>query len=214
MPLVKPTLKPALWLYFLLFFSSIFGAMLTKHGPAAIATVELIDSMLVIGWAGICFNSIRAALVRKSELRWYAVAGGAAVGTFAVAHILMTSLSRAFGLPMVEVTRFFPGGGLQAGLTVLFFCIQPALIEELAFRGVIFSALCSALRPRDAAIVSAVLFAILHLSIVSFPHLFVMGVILAWLRIRAGTLYPGMLLHLVHNVICVAWEWRENVLAG
>jgi membrane protease YdiL (CAAX protease family) len=50
---------------------------------------------------------------------------------------------------------------------------------------------------------------ILHLAIPSFPHLFVMGVALGWLRVHTGSLYPGMLLHFCHNLICVGWEyWR------
>ena len=97
---------------------------------------------------------------------------------------------------------------------VLTICVQPAIFEELAFRGAIMSALGKFLSSTEVVFVSSAMFAILHLSIPSLPHLFLMGVALAYLRQWCGSLYPGMLLHFCHNFLVVlserygsAWPW-------
>ncbi len=86
------------------------------------------------------------------------------------------------------------------------------MIEELAFRGIIFGALRRVLEPMEAVLVSALMFMILHLAIASFPHLFAIGLLLGWLRMHTGSMYPGMLLHFLHNFLVVLsergpWPW-------
>lgn len=89
--------------------------------------------------------------------------------------------------------------------------IAPALCEELFFRGF----LQTSLRQRYSAIVSiltsAILFGLFH--IIVRDQLFLermipstlMGIILGILLERSGSLYPGMLLHALHNglLICL-----------
>ena len=83
------------------------------------------------------------------------------------------------------------------------------MVEELAFRGFIQSSLMRVLGTYESVFVSALMFGILHLSIPSMPHLFLIGVVLGWLRVRTGSLYPGMLMHLTHNLLVVLAERWE-----
>ena len=98
------------------------------------------------------------------------------------------------------------GAGYGWGTVILVFCIQPAVIEELAFRGVILGSLRRVLGRRDAVIVSALMFMVLHLSVLSFPHLLLIGLVLGYLRIRSGSLYPCMVLHFTHNFMAIMAE--------
>jgi len=86
-----------------------------------------------------------------------------------------------------------------------------AVFEELAFRGVILSALEPVIGNGEALLVSAMMFAILHLAIPSIPHLFIMGVALAWLKQRSGSLYPGMVLHFSHNFLVLLTEQHRSL---
>lgn len=88
--------------------------------------------------------------------------------------------------------------------------MQPAVVEELAFRGVIQGALGRVLRMGEAVAVAALMFMILHLMPLSFPHLFLIGLAAGWLRARSGSLYPPMLLHFLHNGLVVASEWWQG----
>jgi membrane protease YdiL (CAAX protease family) len=91
--------------------------------------------------------------------------------------------------------------------------VQPAIFEELAFRGVILAGVQHVLSPMESVVVSALMFMIIHLAVPSFPHLFVLGLALGWLRVHTGSLYPGMLLHFTHNLLCIVFEvWRPSLL--
>jgi membrane protease YdiL (CAAX protease family) len=89
---------------------------------------------------------------------------------------------------------------------VLFVAVQPAIFEELAFRGVIINALQRALSPFETVIVSALMFMILHLSFGRFPHTLALGLAAGFLRVRTKSLYPCMILHFSHNFMCVMAE--------
>jgi membrane protease YdiL (CAAX protease family) len=65
---------------------------------------------------------------------------------------------------------------------------------------------------RDAVIVSSTLFMIIHLSPLSFPHLLLIGLVLGWMRVRSGSLYPGMVLHFVHNGLVLVAEQHPGLV--
>jgi membrane protease YdiL (CAAX protease family) len=85
---------------------------------------------------------------------------------------------------------------------------MPAVFEELAFRGVILTSLTRVMGSTEAGVVSAFMFMVLHLSVPSFPHLLLMGLALAYIRLKSGSVLPGMLLHFTHNLLCVVAEHR------
>jgi uncharacterized protein len=62
-------------------------------------------------------------------------------------------------------------------------------------------------RDRTAVIVSAMLFAIIHLSPISFLHLTLLGVLLGAARLRTNSIWPCVLIHLVYNAIVVLVQW-------
>jgi hypothetical protein len=79
------------------------------------------------------------------------------------------------------------------------FCVFPAVTEEIAFRGLIQQWLSTAIKPLRAILLASFLFAALHASIISLPYLFLVGMLLGWVKWRTNSLYPSMLIHLVHN---------------
>jgi membrane protease YdiL (CAAX protease family) len=100
----------------------------------------------------------------------------------------------------------FLAEGYGWGTVVLMICVEPAVFEEMAFRGVIFSALRIILSPMETVFVTALLFMALHLSPGNFPHTLALGLTAGFLRLRTGSLLPGMLLHFAHNFMCVLQE--------
>lgn len=93
----------------------------------------------------------------------------------------------------------------ELGLTFAVLQIGPltAVAEELLFRGVILSGLLATFPERTAIIVSALMFATLHLSPLNFIHTSVMGVIYALLTVRTGSLWPSISLHAMWNIAFV-----------
>ena len=85
-------------------------------------------------------------------------------------------------------------------------CIIPGVFEELAFRGFIMSRLEKVGSVREALIIQAAMFSVLHMFPAIFISHFIIGIILGAVRLRSGSLYPGMLIHAVWNGIAIAGE--------
>src|SRR5262249_32115390 len=59
-------------------------------------------------------------------------------------------------------------------------------------------------RPRTAILLSSVLFALYHMNVFQVLPAFLLGVALALLAIRSGSAVPGMVFHLLYNVVLIA----------
>jgi membrane protease YdiL (CAAX protease family) len=77
------------------------------------------------------------------------------------------------------------------------------LVEELIFRGVGYS-LLEPYGPWVAILATGVLFGVYHGLIVALPILAAFGVVLAWLRYKTGSIYPGIVAHATFNGIAIA----------
>jgi membrane protease YdiL (CAAX protease family) len=77
-------------------------------------------------------------------------------------------------------------------------------VEELMYRGVGFVTLQRAWGTVTAVLGSALLFGLGHGLIVALPMLALLGVILALLRARTGSLYPPMITHALFNGAALA----------
>jgi len=95
---------------------------------------------------------------------------------------------------------------LNMGPAALFIliCLIPGITEEIAFRGLIQHWLQTAIRPWHALILASALFTALHLSVISAPYIFLLGMVLGWVKLKTGSLYPSMLIHMLHNC-AVIW---------
>jgi hypothetical protein len=100
----------------------------------------------------------------------------------------------------------FPGGleaTVAAVLAGLVLCVGAPVGEELFFRGLVHGSL-RRLGVPVATLLSAAVFAGVHLVPAAFPVLFVVGVILALLYEVTGSLIPGIVVHMLINALAFA----------
>lgn len=144
------------------------------------------------------------------------LAGGAlwtcAIGLSVVQSILWeppAGHAELFGDFWNAMTPRSPGDALLSLAAVAF---VPAVCEELLFRGVLLPAFLTRQRPAAAVFVSAALFASLHVlptsdggvSLYQVPQALLVGVVLGVLRLRSGSLLPGILAHALYNATTFA----------
>lgn len=100
--------------------------------------------------------------------------------------------------------------GLRIPLVLVVVSVGP-LVEELLFRGLLLSALLRRMHAGWAVAISSLLFACVHLPDLGYlwyavPNLALLAAVLAWLRLRSGSLWPAVLAHGVNNLLAVvAW---------
>lgn len=84
---------------------------------------------------------------------------------------------------------------------VLAVAVAAPIGEELFFRGFVFNLLRHRLGPAPAVWLSAGLFALLHISVKNFLPILVIGVLLAWLYMRTGSLWSCVVMHGTFNFL-------------
>lgn len=175
----------------------------------SIANIEVAQSILasalVIIWSLARWRSIVPVVFRPFKLFWVPLAVLISVLTFGFGTLFLYLINSILGVPEILVTESFVDANYGLMAILLIVCVQPAIIEELAFRGIIFNGLSSFLSIRDTVIVSSLMFMVLHLSAFGLPQL-ALGLILAWMLIKSGSIVPGMILHFCHNLWCVVDE--------
>lgn len=166
-----------------------------------LGSVLLFITTLVFG--GMYWKSLAVQLKRIGFLRWETYAAlGALAPLLGINYLYHGWLRGLIGEddPMSKLTQEI---GLPAMIVLI--CVLPAVLEEIAFRGLVQHWLQTALRPWRAVILASALFAALHFSIVSAPYLFAVGMLLGWTKWKTGSLYPCMLIHFLHNFAVVAF---------
>lgn len=204
-----PQAAQLFWTY----FAVVFGGSVVAHfviGDAHPAVVLVfLDSLMLVTtlvFAVRYWPSLVPQLRRIGFDRWEAWAGIAILLPMLalndVWHDFLRGLAGVEGESFIDTLR---DAGVKEGALILSIAVFPAITEEIAFRGLLQHWLLLAVRASTALVLTAALFAAIHFSIVSFPYLFVVGLILGWMRWRTGSLWPPMTVHFLHNLAVLAW---------
>lgn len=208
--------KSAVGLYFTLLGVSVV-AIITSIGSGGALSAgadigfSIAFSVITLIWCIPRWRQIWPLLSQPFSLYWLPAGAATAVVTFILATSAIWAL-RLLGGHEIKYCDTFVNEGYGYGWAILMICVQPGVFEELGFRGVIQSSFLDILRPIEALVVTACMFAILHLSIHSLPHLLILGLALGWLRMKTGSLYPGMVLHFSHNFLVILAEIYGGLL--
>ena len=90
--------------------------------------------------------------------------------------------------------------GQPVGLMILVVGIIGPICEELMFRGIVFHRLKDWVKPQAAIAISALLFGIYHGNVVQFFYATCMGVMLAVIYDKTGTLWISIVAHIAANL--------------
>ena len=92
-------------------------------------------------------------------------------------------------------------GGLPFALAVLLICVTPAIFEEMAFRGGLFSCFRGFKSPWPAILISAVVFGAFHGSFWRFVPTAMLGIAMGYLLAETDNMFYNMLFHLINNAL-------------
>lgn len=144
-----------------------------------------------------------------SSASWYAIAMVVGLAVPLAGSKLTELIAHGHAIPQ-EVKQLGGNARLvfRVALTLTVISIGP-VVEELLFRGVLLSALLHRLRAVWAMAASAALFALVHLPELhwlwyALPNLMLLGMALAWLRLRSGSLWPAVVAHGCNNLLAMA----------
>jgi membrane protease YdiL (CAAX protease family) len=93
--------------------------------------------------------------------------------------------------------------------TLLALALLPAVVEELVFRGVLTRALATRFAAVPAVGFSAAVFALYHLLPPQMVSTFCLGIALGFLTLRARSVIPAMIAHLLNNTVTLVVSRQE-----
>jgi len=117
------------------------------------------------------------------------------------------SIVSALGLEMLtppDLPHEILGEGAARLLSIAGVGLAGPLIEEVFFRGFLLAALVQPLGVFRAAVVASAVFAAAHASIAVVVPLFLTGLLLSWLYLRTGSLWPPFAAHAAQNLLALA----------
>ncbi len=197
-----------------LIFSVISGIpiLMTQEGTAIYAWALLVG--VVLPWLGMggwpwLISRLRGNGMRLDfglRVTWADIGWGVlfGVGALIAASIIAAGLTALFGefdSSAGEVARDlndFPIARLLFALAVGF---GAPIVEELCYRGLLMTSLLKRGMSRwMSVIVSAALFAAMHLEPVRFALLFAIGLILGWARVHRNNTTTSIVAHMTNNM--------------
>jgi membrane protease YdiL (CAAX protease family) len=140
---------------------------------------------------------------RSSPVRYaligYAVYFAVVLAYASFVHPHQKDLTRSLGF----------GHGIGVSILVgLLIILAAPISEEIFFRGFVFGGLRRSLPLALAALISGAIFGAFHYtgphSLTVLPQLAALGVILAWVYERSGSIYPTIALHVLNNALAFA----------
>jgi membrane protease YdiL (CAAX protease family) len=196
------------WLFALLLGSSLIAGIFGRFKPSPWldVSVSAVDACIVMAFAVIHYRDIRPLIGRPTlDLRgvvaltiWELI--------FVAAMSVYFSLIKWAGFPIFRAAGVFEKAGWPVVSMFALVSLSPAIVEEVAFRGVIQSTLQRVAGERDALLIQAALFSVLHLMPMMFISHFFMGLCFGYLRVRSNSLYPSMILHAAWNAYVLCGE--------
>jgi len=116
----------------------------------------------------------------------------------------------AFENPQIEqITGGMSLTPTDFGVLLVLIAIIAPLAEEIFFRGMLYPVMRQRWGVPIAITANALAFALLHVIPILLPGLFFVGLILAWVRERSGSIGPTILMHALQNGL-VLWGIYMN----
>ncbi len=161
------------------------------------------------------YNQSLASIGLKRKFKWHYIAYALMAYPVYLAFFLLASKLVIGLFPTLNVNQAQQigfnsvHGGYQLALTFISLVVLPPIAEEVLFRGFIFEGLKKAMPVVLAGILVSVIFAAAHLPEggasgplwIGAIDTFILSLVLVYLKQKTKSLWPGILLHALKNLI-------------
>ena len=180
------------WILASLFFAVCISTLIDSEGAKAVMRGEIV---LLTSFAGLLVCGVPLLFwTGPRSVYWK---GGLALVAVLLLGALASFLLVWSGLGEGSAPIILEGDLVSAFIALV---VLVPLAEEILFRGVLYGGLKSWFRSGlVAAFVSSLGFAIAHGDLMSWPHHFLLGLLLCWSLERSGSLWSSVSIHALNN---------------
>lgn len=204
----------------LMLLSSLLTARINTQGDRYYYFMFLLQ-LVTIGLPTIAYLVLRKKNIKyslrlgKVDLAQVLLSIGMAVfgyGAIIFINLLWLLFLSKFGSP--QPTPIPPiDSGRHYLMAVIVIGATPAVLEEFMFRGVIQRGY-ERYGKKVSIIFTGILFAFLHLSIVSIPAIILMGILLCYIAYRANSVWVSITYHFINNTIAITLAYISNIITN
>ncbi len=134
---------------------------------------------------------------------WYTLISLIAIFIISFAYVFV--MNSVFGIeaPASKIEVLVKNQSISNNILLIVVAFIGPVIEEVFFRGFLYSAFKKNWGVLPALLLSSVLFSIVHLQLYSFVPLMIIGWLLAYIFEKTKSLFPAIFLHGVYNLILI-----------
>lgn len=173
-------------------------------------------AMLMVGISGLVFllalwiiflvrkkKFFKEVSINKFELSWLLpiIIFGASLNVFISGVMAFIPLPKGWVDAYVESYNSTESGNTIIAIVVT--VLMAPIVEEIIFRGLIYTRLKSGMPIMAAAILSSLIFGLMHGNLIWGSYAFVLGMLLVWVFEKFKSLAANILVHFAFNVVGV-----------
>ena len=156
--------------------------------------------LLVLLIAG--FSATRLALRRPTSIGRALLLVGAAVVAIYFFEIVYSAIVHPGNEQGLTPSHWEPAHAAAYVVNGIVICTWVPFVEELTYRGLGYT-LLEPFGRWTAIVAVGLLFGLAHGLVLSLPVIAVFGCVLAWLRSETDSVFPGMVLHALFNLVAL-----------
>jgi len=166
---------------------------LAVYELALLAPVVLVFAWRRVSWKRLGF--------RWFDPKTLAIGCGLLIATYA-ATIIHNTILLVLGVPTQadSIVELLQTTASAWGLALGGVLVAP-IVEEIVFRGFFFQGLRQSYGSTKAIFISSAVFALMHMQLEALIPTFLLGCALAYVYDRANSIWPGVLLHFLQNLL-------------
>ncbi|MBU3159384.1 CPBP family intramembrane metalloprotease [Clostridium frigoris] len=92
--------------------------------------------------------------------------------------------------------------------------IVAPIYEEIIFRGILLKGMSKKINPFIAIVVSALLFAIVHMNIPQGINAFLLGIVLGFIYLSSKSIYLSIFAHFINNMLALSFSSFFSLIGG
>ena len=92
--------------------------------------------------------------------------------------------------------------------------IVAPIYEEIIFRGILLKGMAKKINPTIALVVSALLFALVHMNIPQGINAFLLGLVIGFIYLKMGSIYLSIFAHFINNFLALSVSSLFELIGG
>ena len=125
------------------------------------------------------------------------------LSTTGVYALMMEALGVDILVPDQNLEKLRALDGIERLPTFAIVGVLAPVGEEIFFRGFLLAALVSAIGGLRGTLVSSAIFSVAHLNLSTLFPIFILGILLSWLYLRTGSIWPSIVAHAAQNLLAL-----------